>query len=587
MSTVRYVVLGLLALLTALPLAYLIHLINDAYQAQPEKAALVAAKLLVIIFVLPPALYLLFKRKSIEPSRLGLILLATVAVLLVSIYLYWVSLYVFFPADILLWSESDFVNDILKFRFGYPIYSAQANNESFVYTPGAQIITYLISWLMGNASSIPLWRIIQLGYVLLAAIVAVFCCRRLVDMSMPARWFRDRFLWCALWLSIFFLMASNSLTNAYVHTLHNDALALLASVVAYWLLLKYISTRDNRVLALMAFLPAAGFLVKQSLAIWAPLYCLYLIFFERPRSIARLLIFSALTFGLLCVTVGGCYLLWREHFVYWIFTAIGNDPVSPLRSLKHIMDVWAYFAIGLLGGLILLRGRGLNQLLGSWLIWLVLISIEASSSGIGWMLNHMGPGSLIAGIWFFAALARIWPSVFPARAAKFRLQTYLRAGILLALVGLLFSGLGFLRVPVKHLSDDTYRYVRDIEREFEGQPVENILLDAGTWIYLEDGVIMKDRGIPFGNRGYNGTGDFSGMIRRLNEKHYSKIIVRNLESPIFLYDHWLWPKPSGIKRALLENYHETKKIKAVEKKVHKQIPYYFFDEITILEPNSD
>lgn len=583
----RNIVPGAISFLAAVSVSYLIYVINNTFSDQPERVAKTVGVLFLILFFIPPVTYILLQRRSANPGMLALIILTTAGVLLISSYLYWASIYLFFPADILLWSESDFVNDILKIRLGYPIYSAQENNESFVYTPGAQLLTYLLAYLFGSETSIPLWRIIQLGYVLLASIVAILCCRKLVSITLPSRQFCNRGLWYSLWLTIFFLMATNSITNPYVHNLHNDALGLLISIVAYWLLLHYITSRDKRVLALMACIPAAGFFVKQSLAIWALLYFAYIIFFDKPHSIKKAVKFAFTTFGAMSAILMTCYIIWGKHFIYWIFKAMGNDPTSPLRSLQHILTAWPYFAIGLLAAIILLRNKNLNQLLGAWIIWLFLILIEGATSGIGWMLNHMGPGSLIAGIWFLAALIRLWPSIIPDSPKKIILSIWLRTGIIIVVMCLLYNGLGFVRAPVKHLSDDTYRYVKEIEREFEGQPTGNVLIDAGTWMYLKDNVIMKDRGIAFGNRGLNGSGDFSGMIRRIKHKHYRKILVRNLQAPIFFYDHWLWPKSSGIKQALLENYHENGKIEAVEERVHEYVPYYFFDEITILVPNQN
>ena len=51
-------------------------------------------------------------------------------VAMVASYLFGVSGYLFFPADFLLWSETDYVNDILKFRSGYPIFTADPNTGS-------------------------------------------------------------------------------------------------------------------------------------------------------------------------------------------------------------------------------------------------------------------------------------------------------------------------------------------------------------------------------------------------------------------------------------------------------------------------
>ena len=109
--------------------------------------------------------------------------------------------------------------------------------------------------------------------------------------------------YCA-WLPLFFLMGTNSLTNPFAHNLHDDALAQLVTAGAYWLLLEYVSTRKRLVLVLMAILPAIGFLVKQSLAIWALFYCVYLVFFDQPRSIPRIAIFTILVFGGIGLVVG-------------------------------------------------------------------------------------------------------------------------------------------------------------------------------------------------------------------------------------------------------------------------------------------
>ena len=41
---------------------------------------------------------------------------------------------------------------------------------------------------------------------------------------------------------------------------------------------------------------------------------------------------------------------------------------------------------------------------------------------------------------------------------------------------------------------------------------------------------------------------------------YTKLL-RDLHSPDFNYDHWLWQKSSGIQQALLDNYNEIGQIK--------------------------
>ena len=75
------------------------------------------------------------------------------AILLAASYFFYASYYIALPADIVIWSESDYVNDILKFRLGYPIFTAQVNNESFTYVPGSQILTYFFARTAGRPLS--------------------------------------------------------------------------------------------------------------------------------------------------------------------------------------------------------------------------------------------------------------------------------------------------------------------------------------------------------------------------------------------------------------------------------------------------
>lgn len=577
-----FYVTGLLALLSSVPLAVLIARINAIWPNQPERATQVVGIVFAGLILLPPAVYLGIRGRAANFRTLTLAMLASLGVVLVANYLYVVSFEIFFPADVLNWSESDFVNDIVKFRVGYPIFTNQANNESFEYMPGAQLLTYGLAWLSGHPLSIAGYRLIQVGYTLLASIVAVGCCKQVLRLT-NERPLKNEPLWGAVWLPLFFLLATNSLTNPFSHLLHNDALAQLVTLVAFWLLLRYAITGDRRLLWLMAIVPAFGFCVKQSLAIWAVLYCVQLAVFDQPRSFKRLLVFALAAFGGIGISVAIGYALWGPNFTYWVFTVIGRHRVSPLRSFKHVLDVWPYFALGLIGGVVLLRGEKFRLLLGPWLIWLALISLEAYTSGIAWMLNHMGPGSLIAAVWFVAALTVIWPQISDASVGRFEAQTWLRVGAGLAIVCLLFSGLGLIRVPVRPYNNDAYRYVSEIEREFQGQTSDSILLDLGTWIYLRDGVVMKDRAPAIGELGSTQTGDFSGIFQRLKEKRYAKIMVRYFHSPGFWYDRVAWRKSSGIRQAMMDNYRETRVIKQVD----VQDPPYGFGEISVLVPRTE
>jgi len=228
----------------------------------------------------------------------------------------------------------------------------------------------------------------------------------------------------------------------------------------------------------------------------------------------------------------------------------------------------------------------MRGLLGAWLVWLSLIIIEAYTSGIAWMLNHIGPGCLIAGIWFLAGLTLVWNKAEKAwNTADGR--SWMAAGASALCVVLLFNGMGLVRIPVAPVSADAYRYVADIEAQFACCPSSQVLLDAGSWMYARDGVVMGDRAPSIGERGYSLTGDFSGILARIRSRRYARILVRDFHDPDFWYDHFTWRTPSGIRRALQDYYRETGRIRAagtpVTSKDRAEDPY-LFGEITILEP---
>ena len=118
-----------------------------------------------------------------------------------------------------------------------------------------------------------------------------------------------------------------------------------------------------------------------------------------------------------------------------------------------------------------------------------------------------------------------------------------------------------------------------------GAAGDRVLLDAGTWIYTREGIIMKDRAPSIGDRGLAEVGDFTGIVGRIEDRYYSKILVRNFHSPDFWYDDYLWDVPSGIRDALLENYREIGKIEPVTSAFPDEKVQYLFQEISILVPD--
>ncbi len=599
-SAVALVIPGLITMAAGTAGAALIRGLNAAWPSEPERVVQAAGLTALAAVVLPVGAYLLFQRRAASPRRAGLIVLAAAGVALVAFYLTWVSYYVEYPADILMWAEGDFVNEIVKFRVGHPLYTAQQNNESMTYTPGAPLFTYALARACGAPDSIPVYRLIQVLYGLGAAVFAVGSYARLVQLAGVRRFAEDRGLWGAIALPLFFLTATNTITNPFVHNLHNDSLAQLVAAAAYWLLLCYAVTGNRLTLTLMALIPALGFLVKQSLAIWAPLYCVYLLFFDLPRSLLRSLTFAAATFAVLAAVVAGCCFFWGEPFWYWAVVVMGSYRVPLVRSVQHGLVVWVYYGAGLLAALVLLRGAAARRLVGPWVIWLLFFGAETYTSGLNVTLNHLGPGSLIAGIWFLAAVTRVWPADHLLRGFPPRpVLAWTRSGLVVGLVGLGYAGLGLVSMPANPLPRDAYRYIAEIEREFAGLPAEKVLLDlGGAWIPARKGTVSRDSAPCIGCRSEApvGVGDFSGLLGRLQHHDYQKILVRNLDKPNFWYDGHRSPAPTGVRNAIRDNYLEVGRIRSVQgERRFMLVSYeplvwsatrYGFEEITVLVPKN-
>jgi len=587
-SVAKMALASILMLSAALVLAACVRLIETPLQARPEKAVMAAGVLFAAVLVVLPGLCMLRLGRSLRPETASLAFLAACSLVMLATYFFWVRGYVFFPADILIWSESDFVNDILKLTVGYPLYTVPSNADSFHYVPGSQVLTWLLASLAGKGGSIPAYRVVQMVYNAVTAFVATLCCRKIVHLTNPSSKAPANWLWMAFWYASLFLMATNPITNGFAHNLHGDALAQLVNIAAFYLLLRYIEEPGWGVVAAMIALGPIGFMVKQNFLIWPVIFAAFLLVWGRSRT--RFFVFTAASAALCLATIGICFAVWGRPFGYWIFYEMSTHPISVLRSFQHALSAWAYLAAGLLGGVALLRGKPAGSLFGVWLISLALFALECYTSGIEWLLNHLGPGSLMAGVWFLAALAALWDRMLHSPRAPDHAD-WAYAGAITVAVLLTFSGMGLVRIPLEPLSPDAYRYVQAIEDQFKGQPANTILLDDGTWVYRNDRVIMKDRATTIGSQASGNVDvDFSGFISRMAAKRYAKILVRDFHQPDCWYDNAVWPRKRELRKAILENYRETGSIPGVlppnDVKQRAEDPH-LFSEITILEPITD
>ena len=452
-------------------------------------------------------------------------------------------------ADVVMGSESQFIDHIIRFRAGEPQYTPPDDANTSAYTPGAPLLTYFIASAVRHPTSIPVYRLVQQLYLLLAVIFASLAARDLFRVTHPGRPRSD--VWLLLWIPFLYLISNNPHTNVYTHVLYSDALALSAEAVSFWLLVRHHTTGDDRWLVAMAAMPAIGFLAKQKQAIWAGLYLIYLVLSGRT-SFRRVAAFSVAAFGLLGITVGICYAAWGAPFYFWTFEALSRLHVSVREVLEQILESGWYTSLGLVGGLLVLRGELTRKLLPLWICWVVETLAGMYTSGIAFRPAHLGPATLVGAVWFLVGLSALWPAAPGEHATPDGATSWWRTATLAAVLGI-FASSGVVRIsgsPPGRLE----RYLRDIEKEFNGLPRDRVLLDTGSWVYLPGNVVMKDRESPLGTLWGSGTGDFAAPTERIRQRYYQKIMLRKAGPGQYQF------RVPRMYEALLENYRQVRVI---------------------------
>lgn len=508
-------------------------------------------------------------------------LLAAVAFLAAS-SLAHVGQFLRIPADLVAFSESPFVDDIIKFRLGLPLYGPVEDNNTYPYTPGTQLLTYGIASLVGDPTSIALLRSVQFAYVIVAALVGAATCHQLALGRLRPDEYRYRPLWIGVFGATMLLLVSEPRFNLYTHALHNDGLALLVSMTGFWLVARHHVTAQRWLLVPMALLPAAGFLVKQNQLMWAGVFGLYLLASGTLRW--RDLVLYGVGAGLAAaVVIGGSIALWGDAFRYWVFSALGDKQVSVMRSAQHLLDAGMFAAMGLIAAAVLLWRGADRRGAAAWLAWAIVLLLTAYTSGLGFQVNHLGPAVVMAGGWMLVAAVRLWPRTPDEGQGGWR-RPVGQAGAAAILI-LLLAGMGFLREPGRAVPAELDAYIAAIEREFAGVPADRVLMDVGSWIYLRENVLMRDRSGPVSlhvgsNQPTINRAALAATITRIESGQYDRILARELDTPRSAYDYH--DRGSGVKAAILEHYRVVRRIPGVS--VARWWPRHIIGEVLVLEP---
>jgi hypothetical protein len=254
---------------------------------------------------------------------------------------------------------------------------------------------------------------------------------------------------------------------------------------------------------------------------------------------------------------------------------MGSHVISFVRINERFADAALYLLPGLIGGIVLLRGERTRRLIALWAGWLVMTFGGLYTSGITFFPAHLGPSTMVGACFGLAALATLWPLGEEAEGLHAQQWFQVLVGFLVVLT--VFAGMGFTRVPQLTVDPDLHRYVRDIEHEFDGLPADRVLLDTGEWIYLRNGVVMKDRMAMLNTH----RTPHYGLLGRLARQEYARILVHVLPSGNYAYD---LGRNRGIQVAMTRYYREVRRIPGI-RGMDKWLNYDMsMSDIAVLEP---
>lgn len=507
------------------------------------------------------------------PVLCAILLLAIVAFGFVAVELRNTAALIRLPVDLVMGSESQFVDHVIRYRAGQPQYTPLDDANSSPYAPAPHLLTYWIAALAGRPTSIPAYRMVQQLYLLVAVLFGAFAARSLLLWIRPDR--RLANLWLLFWMPFLYLIAINPSTNAYSFSLYSDALGLAANAIALWLFIEHITSNDDRWLIPMAIIPALGFLAKQKEVVWIGLYVVFFLLTGRLLQ-RRILLFLGAGVALVVLAVGLCYAIWGQPFWAWNFQVLSHLHISPQVVIKQIGKAGWYILPGFIGGLLLLRGQSFSRLFPAWTCWLLHLCIAIYTSGVAFRPTHLGASTFIGAVWFVVGLATLWPEKPETETPQMRAVCWLSAALVpfAVFASLLGADLPRPRVTV---TADFRRYIAAIEKEFEGMPRDRVLLDTGSWVYLPQTIVMKDRLSPLGVLWGTGSSDLAATAARFQQRYYARILWRSEKTV---------SRDLRFLRALEENYRQVRVIPAPQKEQKEWMHPFILNEVIVYEPIS-
>jgi hypothetical protein len=272
-----------------------------------------------------------------------------------------------FPLDLLLWSESTTLTDMLKVAGGEPFFQAPALGNSFIYSPGLVYLHYALLHPFDLEFSITAHRLLVIACTILSALCFTSIVRELAPENRS---------WTVT-IATFALFVIALHTNFAADLVHPDSLQALITSLCLLLVVRAIRGARIELAVAAIVVGAAGLLAKQTSGLLAPIAAACFVVCG-PFSLRQRLLLCLLAIVLVGAGVGGLFSLPfarfylldvpRDQGVFWdripelmvelflrhswsLVTLIALLPlVSGARRDWQWILVWSFFLLGA-GGL--------------------------------------------------------------------------------------------------------------------------------------------------------------------------------------------------------------------------------------------
>ncbi|HEY3818648.1 MAG TPA: hypothetical protein VGL81_15855 [Polyangiaceae bacterium] len=451
---------------------------------------------------------------------------------------------ILFPWDLRMFSESTLLTDMLKMTAGHGPYSQPSDQNSFLYAPGLEYLTFGLLRPLGAQLDIRACRAVTVLVGLVAALVAGRIVVRFAE-SLGAVGHR-RTVWFVAGAAAALVVFKSFTADAC----HPDNLYCLHAMLVIALSSAAVDRQSFRLAAIAVVVAGFGIAVKQT-AVPGALGALVVILWlcRRRFGLAR----SAALAGLSVLSIlAAAWLVFHGAGRFWTLDVPSHQSVeiervyglvSHVMTVPHRLLLVAALAPSVLYLAMRTGGRA-NVVLGPWLVvgaTEVLPSLASYFKVLGWW-NNLTIVDLWAALPLLGVLAHF---VHAPRDERTMVGRAVAGGALLTLLVALVP----TRAWPRH---GQFELGRALDAAVAGDVASGrrVLVSMGSSTMVHAGVkdVPLDRVASIGERVVAGLDDFTETKARFASRYYGKLYLFGEEAPAY---------PADVQKVIDANYHQV------------------------------